>query len=82
MKPECSKKSMNIAEVFGTVAMMPATAQLGMIGSAAAQSIQQPKAGRFAHDQARAQQAVRLAEADRYGRPECRLRPSRSSRWG
>ena len=64
---------------FGTAAMTLAAAQLGMIGSAAAQSGKTNR--QTARDQAGDEHVVRLAEADRCRPPECRLCRSRSGRW-
>ena len=58
---------------LGTAAMTIAAAQLGMIGSANAQS-GKTKPADAARDQAGDEHVVRLAEADRCRRPECRIR--------
>ena len=58
---------------FGAAVMTIAAAQLGMIGSAEAQP-SKTKPVDLPHDQAGDEHVVRLTEADRCRRPECRIR--------
>ena len=64
--------------LLGAAAMTVASARLGMSGPAAAQP---GKAAEAARNQAGNEHLVRLAEADRRRRPQCRIRRSRPRRW-